>query len=268
MNVSEWLGQATLKLQRAGIASARLDAELLAGHLLRKNRTFVHAHGNDSLSAATLHQLNELLQKRADHQPLAYLLGYKEFFGHVFTVTPDTLIPRPETESLVEQVLKLPLAPHSQVVDIGTGSGAIAISLALGRPDLHIFARDISPEALRVAQYNAQNLKTSIDFKLQDLLEGEPHGPFAAIVANLPYVNESWQRSPETAFEPDGALFADDGGLALIAELLRQAPKRLAPKGFVVLEADPRQHKPITSLAAAQGLRPLIQQDFAIIFTN
>lgn len=249
MTIGEWLSQATQTLEVAGTTTARLDAELLLAHVLQQNRPYVHAHAEQSLSQPAQDNLNALLQQRQARTPLAYLLGYKEFYGRAFVVTPAVLIPRPETELLVKMALELPLQPADRVLDVGTGSGAIAITLALERPNLAVHARDLSAAALAVAQQNAAKLGAQTHFAEQNLLEGETHGPFVLIVANLPYVDRGWQRSPETNHEPQLALFANDIGLELIKKLVRQSPKNLTAQGYLLLEADPRQHQAIVEFA-------------------
>ena len=157
----------------------------------------------------------------------------------------------------------LPLPDNADVLDVGTGSGAIAISTALELPHTQVAACDISPEALKIAEQNAEKLGAHVYFFVSDLLEKA--GTYDLIVANLPYVSPDWERSPETAHEPNIALFAEDEGLELIKKLLDQTPAHLNKKGYVALEADPRQFASIKK-AAAQIFTHVGSEGFAIIF--
>ncbi len=236
MNVSSWLNATSVD---------HLDKELILAHILGVERTFLHAHPDRELTEAEQGAADDLARRRANHEPLAYLIGTKEFYGRSFKVTPDTLIPRPETEAIIDTVKTL---HPSTILDVGTGSGCIAITLALELPDSQIDAVDISKEALKIAQENAQNLGAKVNFYESDLLENTQS--YQIIVANLPYVGKNWDwTSPELAFEPASALYAEDEGLALIKKLISQAPAHLAPSGYLILEADRSQHQKISSYA-------------------
>ena len=251
MTINAWLSDATTKLQQSGSPSAMLDVELILAHSLGKDRTWLQAHYDDILPHRQLTSANQGLQRRIRHTPIAYIIGYKEFYGREFTVTPDVLIPRPETERLIEFALR----HHdqaSQILDTGTGSGAIAITLALELPTAHVTASDLSSTALKVAARNARNLNSSIDFVQSDLLDAIT-GQFDLIVANLPYVDPTWQVSLETSAEPELALFADDRGLALIKKLIIQATKYLPASGTLLLEMDTRQLTEAATFAESHG---------------
>ena len=238
MNVSSWLNSAPID---------RLDAELIVAHILGKDRTFLHAHPDFSLSKANLAQIRAFTERRALGEPLAYILGSKEFYGRQFKVTRDTLVPRPETEALIDTIKAL--KPH-KVLDVGTGSGCIAITLALELPQTEVDALDISPAALKIAHENAQNLGATVNFARSDLLEAAGQG-YDLIVANLPYVDAKWDWiGPELRYEPQIALFAEDGGLALIKKLIQEAPAHLTEKGYLILEADRSQHQKIADYAS------------------
>ena len=238
MNVNSWLKSTSVN---------HLDAELILAHVLGKNRTFLHAHPETELSEAELAQIQALSARRASGEPLAYILGSKEFYGRNFKVTPDTLIPRPETEALIDIIKAL---KPQKILDVGTGSGCIAVTLALELPQSTVDAVDISPEAIVVAQENAQNLGATVNFALSNLLEATGQG-YDLIVANLPYVDAKWDWiGPELRYEPQIALFAEDGGLALIKRLIKTAPAHLAEKGYLILEADPSQHQKIADFAS------------------
>jgi len=239
MNVSSWLKAAKKKVDR-------LDAELILAYVLRVPRTFLHAHPEYKLIKEEQTQADAILTRREKHEPFAYITGRKEFYGRNFKVTTDTLIPRPETEALID-VIK-PLKP-AKILDVGTGSGCIATTLALELPESEVEAVDISENALIVARLNAQfNGANNINFHLSDLLQDT--AKYDLIVANLPYVDREWDwLSPELAFEPETALYAVDHGLYLIKKLIEQAPDHLEEHGYLVLEADLSQHQKISAFA-------------------
>lgn len=248
MNINQWLEVATAQLVAASIPSARLDAELLLSHALKKDRPWLIAHPDEVIETSTV---DELLKRRVGREPLAYIRGYREFYGRNFVVTPDTLIPRPETETLIE-LLELLVKPGDSLIDVGTGSGAIAISAKLEYPQLIVKATDVSEKALGIARKNASALGAEVTFRVSHLLN-DLHDTYDIICANLPYVDKAWEVSAETHTEPDLALYAADGGLELIKRLIEQATDHLIPNGYLLLEADPRQHDEILSLAHTRG---------------
>lgn len=253
------LNEAQEKLEQAGIKTARLDCLVLAEFVLAKDRAWILANLDFEFDAKISQKFDELVAKRLKNIPIAYLVGKKEFYGRNFTVTSDVLIPRPETEALIEIAKKY--VTSGTAVDIGTGSGAVAITLAL-ETSLKVSACDISTHALKIAKHNAKNLKAQVSFFQSNLLKNT-NQKRDIIVANLPYVDKTWDRSPETDFEPDLALFADDFGLALIKKLINQSPNKLNPNGYLLLEADPRHHKLISEYS--NKFRTLEQKDFAIL---
>ncbi|TXG77915.1 peptide chain release factor N(5)-glutamine methyltransferase [Patescibacteria group bacterium] len=261
---ASWLASATAQLSNASIPSARLDAEIILAHTRDVTRTWLHAH-HDEVVDTTL--ADELILKRLRRVPIAYLTGSKEFFGRTFTVTTDTLIPRPETEMLIDIAKQYKLSGN--VIDVGTGSGCVGITLAL-ETDATVTLCDISPSVLQVAQHNARQLGAdSVICVKSNLLEafvkeGVASTNFDAIIANLPYVNPIWDRSPETDYEPSLALFADDNGLALIKTLIDQSKVFLTPNGYLLLEADPEQHRAIRDHAQPE-FRHCETQGYALL---
>lgn len=263
MTIATFLKQAAATLHAAGILTARLDAQVLASFALSKDRSWLLAHDEQELTAQQLDKLNALVSRRTARQPIAYLRGTQPFYGRIFDVTPDVLIPRPETETIIELIKKY--VPHGKILDVGTGSGAIAVTLALEMPNLQIEACDISPAALAIARQNTTKLEASVHFFVSDLLR-TASGPYDAIVANLPYVARDWQRSPETDAEPALALFANDDGLALIKQLIKQVPDKLHQGGYLFLEADPRQHTSIEKAARTYGFVRVAAEGFGLVF--
>ena len=258
MSIRDWLLEAAALLKKAGIPSPILDSELILSTTLGYERTYLHAHSDELLSAFDLKRANEYLERRINREPLAYIFGTKEFYGREFKVAPAVLIPRPETEEMIELLKQQP--PKGRLLDIGTGSGIIGITAKLEFPELSVTLSDISPEALTIAKTNAKNLGAkSLRFVRSNLLEHwightRPQS-FDSIVANLPYVDENWESSPETVYEPSLALFAEDHGLQLIKKCILQSQQVLKREGLLLLEADRRQHTDIILFAKRHGLK-------------
>lgn len=268
-SISSWLQQATAELNGTGIDSARLDAEIILAHTLKKPRTYLHAYSDDTIDLRLLEIANARLDLRINRVPVAYIIGHKEFYGRRFKVTTATLIPRPETEDMID-ILKeitpsnLSLIPTTiRAVDVGTGSGAIGITAKLEVPDLDITLLDISPHALIVAEKNAKMCGADVRVIKSDLLAAYPFTP-DIILANLPYVDVEWEVSPETTHEPSEALYAPKQGLALIDKLITQASLRLATNGYMLLEADTRQHAAIVQTAKANGFAVAVSRGLII----
>ena len=254
MIISEWLKIAAKSLKIANIPSARLDAELILANTLRKNRTYLHAHLDEEIDPRRFDIANARLDLRLDRVPIAYILGYKEFYGRKFTVSPSVLIPRPESEDLISLFLELTASEIAEkvLIDVGAGSGCLGITAKLERSNLSVILSDISKPALNIAEKNANSLNADVHIQQQSLLNGQLK-PVDYIFANLPYVDKNWDVSPELQYEPDIALFAEDEGLKLILQLISQAPRCLTPEGLLFIEADPQQHNRIIDEAVKNG---------------
>jgi release factor glutamine methyltransferase len=220
--ISEELSAATASLAEVGVDTPRLDAELLLAHVLGVDRAALvmrgdeHAHGDDRTRYLAL------MTRRVKREPIAYILGRREFRRITLAVDPRVLIPRPETELLVEVGLSLP--EGLRVADIGTGSGAIALALKQERPDLELIGVDVSAGALSVARMNSQRLKLSVEWVHGDMLGGIECD---VVLANLPYVAANDPLGPEVAlYEPRGALLGGEDGLDLVRRLLAQSAER------------------------------------------
>lgn len=263
MTIADFLRDTTRQFETAGILSARLDTQVLLERALKQNKAWLLAHGEEEINAEKLVHLQAQVERRVAREPLAYILGRQEFYGRNFAVTPDVLIPRPETETVIDELKSLPLPDNATFLDVGTGSGAIAITAELEMPHLRTEACDISQDALDVAARNAERLNANVHFFMSDLLERVEHS-YDVIVANLPYVAHDWERSPETDFEPALALFAEDTGLALIKKLISQTPLHLNKNGYLLLEADPRQFVRIKK-AAAGAFSHVRSNEFTIV---
>lgn len=254
MTINQWLVNATALLAQADIATGRLDAEIILAHTLRKSRTFLHAHDDDVLDARQLDIADTRLQLRRERTPIAYIIGHKEFYGRLFRVSPATLIPRPESEMMITLLKEYAVAQEvSEIVDVGTGSGCLGITAKLEFPHARVSLIDTSRHALKVAENNASRLRADVQLIQGNLLHKYPLVA-DVILANLPYVDPEWERSPETNYEPKEALFADDHGLSLINALLHQSPSHLPQNGSLFLEADELQHAPIIRLGKQLGL--------------
>lgn len=240
------------KVLAATSDTGRLDAELLLAHVLKVNRTWLVAHADETLEAA---EFQPLIDRRAAGEPLAYILGYKDFWTLQLDVTPHVLVPRPETELLVELALR-DTSPSARIADLGTGSGAIALALASERPGWHITAVDISAEALEVARRNA----SKVGLQNVELLQGSWFASLAGrrfrqIVSNPPYVAEhdAALAHPTLQHEPRGALAAGPDGMASLREIIREAPAYLERQGALLLEHGAGQAHAVSNELVARG---------------
>jgi len=274
MTIHEALAEGTASLTATGIETPALDSSLLLAEVLNTSRSKLTAAGNDSISAALVAIFRQLIKRRRSGECIAYILGRKEFYGLEFLVNPSVLVPRPDTEMLVETarnrvrgsgfgVREQPL----RVLDLCTGSGAIAIALKHTMPELEVWATDISAEALETAQTNAARLlpPDSIRFFQGDLYDALLPGPSSLcyllpvicylIVSNPPYIPtaEIPSLAPEVRMEPALALDGGDDGLGVIRKIVSRAPEFLCPGGVLLLEADPRQMAVIAGLYKKAG---------------
>jgi len=257
MILSEALQSATQTLLKSRIDDAFVETELLLGHVLRMTRTQLYTEPERVLTSAETRHLWRLVQRRLDHEPTAYILGHCEFYAIDFCIDCHTFIPRPETELLVEKAVELARRishPEKQitVADVGTGCGAIAVSLALAFPQAKIYATDISTAALRVARMNCRRhgVNSQVELLHGNLLEPLPQ-PVDMIVANLPYIKD-WEfrdLSPEIKnFEPTIALAGGEDGLDKIQQMLEQMPGKLNYGACFLLEIGQGQSEMVTSL--------------------
>jgi release factor glutamine methyltransferase len=240
---AEALHAAQRSLAEAGIEEADLEAEVLLRNVLHQQRHELYARLQEEISPAQHGEFQILIERRQAHEPTAYIVGHKEFYGLELETTPAALIPRPETELLVDEALRVARSISTQrpiIADVGCGCGAIAVALAHHLPDAVIYALDISGEALALAARNAARLGLSerIRFLQGDLLDPLPE-PADIIVANLPYVkSDEWETLPPEIreHEPPAALVAGPTGTEVIERLLRQAPRYLRHRGVLLLE--------------------------------
>lgn len=237
---------------------ARLDAQLLLLHALGRtpaDRAWLIAHDDDPLADAALPAFRALCSRRAAGEPLAYLVGEKEFFGLPLRVDARVLVPRPDTETLVQWALDA-IAPleRPRVVDLGTGSGAIALAIQRARPDAQVEAVDSSEDALEVASANAARLELAVAFRRADWLQGA-RGPYDLIVSNPPYVAAGDPHLPALRHEPLSALAAGPEGLDDLRRIAAQAPGCLRRGGWLLLEHAHDQSPAVRALLVAAGLQ-------------
>ena len=235
MTIQDALAQGTKLLDDDNTAAPRLTAEVLLGHALHRDRVWLYAHGDEELSEIGWIHYGRYLHERLNGKPTQYITGRQEFYGREFRVNPAVLIPRPETEHVVEAALAV-LRPGMTVVDVGCGSGAIAVTLALESQD-RVIATDISFEALQVARDNARRLGARVEFVAGDLIK--PLHCADMIVSNPPYVPRTdrtvLQREVRD-YEPSVALFAGDTGLEIYERLIADSPRVLTNGGHLILE--------------------------------
>ena len=242
MTIVEVLRLSADYLQKHGSDSARLDAEVLLAHALKVRRLDLYLKFDRPLSDVELGVYRTLIAKRGKGEPVAYLVGHKEFMGLDFEVTPDVLVPNPDTEVLVQRAVAVARESQSplRVADVGTGSGCIGIAIAHYAPGTEVWGSDISREALAVAARNVakHHLDDRVHLVCGDLM-GPFTGEFDLVCANLPYVDSAATLPAEVTAQPGRALYADQRGEALVGRLLTEAPARLKPGGRILAEIDP-----------------------------
>ena len=259
-----WPQTVSRALAQSGLVP--LDAQVLLAHVLARDRGWLVAHGDEPLTHEQEAAFFALAKRRRDGEPVAYLTGLREFWGLLLRVTSAVLIPRPETESLVElALLRIPVDRESRVLDLGTGSGAIALALAHERPRARILATDISTEALAVARDNARRLGiANVEFARADWYAGLPDMwrdvAFDLIVANPPYVamNDPHLREGDVRFEPAAALVSGVDGMAAIRQIVAGARAHLAPGGTLAVEHGYDQSERVRELFSAAGFSGIV----------
>lgn len=270
MIINEWLKASTQKLSENNIPTARLDVEVLLAKALDKDRSWLHAHPEHCLQGSTLYKLDEQIKRRITHEPIAYILGVKEFYGREFKVTKDTLQPRPETENIID-ILKQ--TKPKTIIDIGTGTGCIAISAKLELPDSIVIATDVSSECLNTTKENSEILGAEITILKSDLLQDINVNDIAGstLSCNLPYVPDEFDINESAKHEPPLALFGGVDGLDYYRQLFEEIisiPESLRPTS-VITESLLEQHDGLASIAKTAGYdlaetRDLIQMFYRI----
>lgn len=253
MTIADWLFETMQKLGEAGVDAPRRDALVLLEDTLQKDRTWVLAHAEHELTQEEQNKVNLLIERRLNREPLAYIRGKAWFYGRFFTVNENVLIPRPESEIIIEMAKSL--KPQT-IIDVGTGSGCLAITLALELPGANVTASDVSQEALEIARtnYYAHNVKIKLEntYLLEGLLE---HEPVDLVVANLPYVPDGLITSPEIETEPKLALFSGVNGMDLYESFWAQLSTTANMPMNVITESLESQHAAMSTLAVKSGYR-------------
>jgi len=264
MTVLEVLQATTAYFKKRNVENPRLNAEHLLAHVLGRKRIELYLDFERKLTETELTPLRDLVKRRSEGEPLQHLLGTVEFCGHVFLCDKRAMVPRPETEELVEFLKSEIQDPKSEIVDVGTGSGVISLSLAAEFPEARILAVDVSDDALALAQENAAklNLGDRVQVLKSRLLENV-EGAFDLIVANLPYISTQDRHalSREVLHDPEIALFAGTRGDELVRELIADAPSRLRPGGMLALEIGLGQSEALLSALAEKNYRDICSKN-------
>ncbi len=267
MNLKDWLEVSVYKLEKIGIPTARLDCLVLLEDVLRIDRANLIAHPETKLSIANLKVLNTQLIKRLDHQPLSYIRGKTEFYGREFIINKHVLEPRPESEAMIEFFKELKLPPSSVILDIGTGSGALAITAKLERSKFEVLASDIDEKCLAVARQNAKKHGASIKFIKTDLFISL-NKKVDVILANLPYVPDEFKLNEAAKNEPKLAIFGGPDGLDIYRRLFEQLNNSKSPPKFILTESLPTQHSKLAQTAKQAGFKLNKTDDFIQLFSS
>lgn len=272
MRLEEWLSIASRKLQSANIDSSRLDCLILLEDAIDKDRSWILANPDYELNSDQVNNLNKSIERRLRNEPLSYIRGRSEFFGNEFLVTSATLQPRPETETMVEMALSIIDTNNiGSIIDLGTGSGSIVISIKLARPVINAFGTEINKDALEVAKKNTQKLSADITLYRGNLLEPlleliEEWNNSFVIVANLPYVPDDHTINDAAMQEPKIAIFGGEDGLDLYRDMFRQIDKMNDKPDYVLTESLPFQHTSLASIADSHNYMMSETQDLIQVF--
>lgn len=274
MKIDDFVKSGAKKLRDASIGTARLDVLVLLSDELKKDKTWILANAEYELSSTQISRLNGYLERRVKHEPLSYIRGFSEFYGRNFKIDERVLEPRPESETMIEilnSITKMDELEESelQIVDVGTGSGALAITAKLGMPDANVIAIDIDPKCLDVARQNASSHNTKIEFFKGNLLVPltiSNSKLVTILLCNLPYVPDSFQINEAALREPKIAIFGGADGLDLYRKLFEQIKSMDAKPKYVLTESLPPQHKKLSEIAKKFGYVQTAEQDFIQAF--
>ncbi|MBW5801561.1 peptide chain release factor N(5)-glutamine methyltransferase [Halomonas elongata] len=263
MRLDILLARAASRLVEAGSPSARLDAEVLLCHVLGVDRAWLYTWGDREADGSDQARFEALIAARAAGQPVAYLTGEREFWGLSLLTGPSTLIPRPDTETLVAAALSRMPARAGRLLDLGTGSGAVALALASERPDWYALGIDLNPDAVALARRNAERLGiANVGFRVGDWFAALDESDFDVIVANPPYLadDDPHLELGDVRFEPRGALVAGDQGLADLHHLVDASRHRLVADGWLLLEHGAEQGAAVREALCAKGYQDVASE--------
>ncbi|MDZ7744284.1 MAG: peptide chain release factor N(5)-glutamine methyltransferase [Candidatus Saccharibacteria bacterium] len=274
MKTNAFLNSAQEKLNNNGIATARLDCLILLEDATNQSRSWLLAHPEYELKSYKVEKLKDQIERRANHEPLAYIRGKSEFYGREFIINSHTLQPRPETETMLELLFKQVESKKLKVksiVDVGTGSGCIAITAKLEMPELEVYATDIDENCIKTARQNANSLGADIKLLHGNLIEPmfklqTSNFKPCIVVANLPYVPDNHTINQAAMHEPRHAIFGGSDGLDLYRELFDQLQSLPNQPAFILTEALPPQHKTLQNIAKTAGYNLQQTQDFIQLF--
>lgn len=266
MRIDGWLRRAQRQLSEVGIGTARLDALVLLEDVTGKDRAWLLAHPDHEISSDEQAVLTKLLKRRARHEPLAYVRQKTEFYGREFIVTPAVLEPRPESETMLDLLKKLPNLPMKPcIADVGAGSGSLGITAQLELPAARVELLEVDPKALKIAQKNVDKYTMSIPTILSDLLR-DSRQDNDVLLCNLPYVPDTHQINNAARHEPDRAIFGGPDGLDLYRQLFKQAARLQNRPLFILTESLPPQHTGLKALATQGGYALIDTEDLIQVF--
>lgn len=275
MNTSDWLASATTILDNAGIATARLDSLVLLEDVKKIDRARLLAKPETELSPVVITKLTNLLNRRATHEPLAYVRGHTEFYGRNFLITPAVLEPRPESETMIELLIKLSKVNDTRLdwsnevhlADVGSGSGALGITAKLELPNIVVDLIDIDEKALKVSKMNVDLFTISISTLRSDLLEKAIRN-YDILLCNLPYVPDDHTINTSALHEPKIAIFGGPDGLDVYRKLFNQVAKRAYKPLYILTEALPPQHSALKQISESAGYDLSDTDDFIQVFAK
>lgn len=267
VDVSSWLRAARTDLQAHNVPSAELDALVLLEDAVGKDRAWLLARPEYQLSTAQQQKLKNVLKRRAQHEPLAYIRQKIEFYGREFVLTPAVLQPRPESETMIDLLKELPLKSAQPIIaDVGTGSGAIGITAQLELPQSQVELLEIDPKACKVAKINVDKFTLNIPVIAGDLL-AQTKSPYDILLCNLPYVPDDFRINLAAGHEPKRAIFGGADGLDLYRRLGNQVNKRPDKPLYILCESLPYQHADLARIVAEVGYKQVQEADFIQVFT-
>lgn len=267
MKVDVWLSEATKQLKASGIGTARLDALVLLEDVTKKDRAWLLSRSELELTNIQTRKLDGLVKRRSGHEPLAYIRGKTEFYGREFIINKYVLEPRPESETFFDVLKNLDLTHVKTMVDVGTGSGALAITAKLEFPNLDVIATDIDSKCLEVASQNAKKHKTGIEFIQTDLIKSLKLPEDSILICNLPYVPDGFTINQAAMNEPKLAIFGGPDGLDVYRKLFEQIKDLKFKPKYVLTESPPSQHKALVKIAKTYGYNLTKTEDFIQVFS-